>query len=61
MLADAFQLEIKLDRVVSARAHGDFLPADYGDSGKISICCRVNCEPIHAALFERLTAQVKRC
>ena len=59
MLSDAFELQIKLDRVVSAGAHGAFFPPGYGHSGQVSVCCRVNRQAINAPLFERLTAQVK--
>jgi hypothetical protein len=60
MLSDAFELQIKLDRVVSAGAHGAFFSSGYGHSGQVSVCCRVNRQAINAPLFERLTAQVKR-
>src|SRR5436189_196036 len=59
MLSDAFESQIKLDRVVSAGAHGAFFPPSYGHSGQVSVCCRVNHQAINAPLFERLTAQVK--
>src|SRR5882672_9883589 len=60
MLSDAFESQIKLDRVVSAGAHGAFSSPGYGHSCQVSVCCRVNCQAINAALFKRLTAQVKR-
>jgi hypothetical protein len=60
MFSDAFESQIKLDRVVSAGAHGAFFPPGYGHSGQVSVCCRVNRQAINAPLFERLTAQVKR-
>ena len=41
-LSDAFELQIKLDRVVSAGAHGDFFSSGYSHGGQIGICCRVN-------------------
>src|SRR5260370_41191686 len=60
MLSDAFELQIKLDRVVSAGAHGDFVPPGYGHSNQVSVCCRVNRQAINTPWFERLTAQAKR-
>jgi len=60
MFSDAFESQIKLDRVVSAGAHGAFFTSLYGDRGQVSVCCRVNRQAINAPLFERLTAQVKR-
>src|SRR4029077_15374980 len=60
MLSDAFESQIKLDRVVSAGVHGAFFPPGYGHSGQVSVCCRVNRQAINASLLERLTAQVKR-
>src|SRR5262245_45088973 len=60
VLADTFQLQIKLDRVVSAGAHGDVFPAGNRDGSEVSVCRWVNGKAINAALFERLTAQVKR-
>src|SRR5215470_6463084 len=59
MLTDAFQLQIELDRVVSAGAHGNFFPPTYTYSGDVGICCRVNRQTINAALSERLTTHVK--
>src|ERR1700756_2521409 len=60
MLSDAFESQIKLDRVVSAGAHRDFFSSGYGDIGQVSVCCRVNRQAVNAPLLERLTAQVKR-
>ena len=37
MLSDAFQAQIKLDGVISAGAHGDFFPSEYGDSREVGI------------------------
>src|SRR2546423_6775479 len=59
MLSDAFELQIKLDRVVSAGSHRDFVSPSYLDSGEVSVCGRVNRQSINVPLFEWLTAQVK--
>jgi len=60
MFSDAFELQIKLDRVVSAGAHGDFFSPGNGDRDQVSVCGRVNRQAINAPLFEQLAAQVKR-
>ena len=60
MFSDAFESQIKFDRVVTAGMHGDFFSPSYGHSGQVSVRCRVNREAINAPLFERLTAEVKR-
>src|SRR5215216_6676845 len=61
MLPNAFKSQIKLDRVVSAGAHGAFFLPRYSHSGQVSVRCRVNRQAINTPLFERLTAQIKRC
>src|SRR4029077_6806507 len=59
MFSYAFELQIKLDRIVSAGAHGSFFSSGYGHSGQVRVCCRVNSEAIDAPLFEGLTAEIK--
>src|SRR6516164_8146640 len=61
MFSDALELQIKLDRIVSARVHRDSVAPDYFDNGEVSVRCWVNRQAINAPFFERLTAQVKRC
>ena len=60
ILADAFQGEIELDRIVASCTRGDLFSPEYGDSGEVGICRRVNYQAINAPLFKRLTPQVKR-
>jgi len=61
MFSDALELQIKLDCIVSARVHRDSVPPGYFDNREVTVRCWVNRQEINAPLFERLTAQVKRC
>jgi len=61
MFSDALELQIKLDRIVSARVHSDSVAPGYFDNGEVSVRRWVDRQAINAPFFERLTAQVKRC
>src|SRR5438067_12398024 len=60
MFADALQLQIKFDCVVSAGMHRDFFPSGNCDYGKIRIRCRIGRDAINTVLLERLTSQIQR-
>ena len=59
LFANAFELQIELDRVVGAGTHGSFFSPGYFDSGDISVCGWVNRQAINVPFLEWLAAEVK--